>query len=398
LVVVPAVIGAGRLDATRTGRDDGAIAIMVALLSVVLFGFAALVVDIGNAYDVRAESQTAADSAARAGVTFLAAHAGQVTTTELADTVKDYVAKNGGPTSWTGCQDSGGLPNNADLTDPTDDCITFQATGGTYQVRVHLPVRQVAATLGGIFGVSSIRVAPLAVAQSGDTPSPPCGPCNPALDQNGDPVSPADLPDEVQKWLPDPNTTPAGTVVDGCPATPGLFDALVIKAPLQCTDTAAGGVYVFNDTDLTIDSGALLKMKGVTLVFYGKGSLFTNGTLILTDTPAGTPPVAIDPLPPEYPGVALIFAQYPNPPTTKAPLRKFELGAGFQISGSVYALDGTTWSTDAGDCPPPVPPALPACQVDPGDLAVTNTNFANHIVPTVAPQQVLPPQPPHLVK
>ncbi|MDQ1464448.1 MAG: hypothetical protein QOC73_1389, partial [Actinomycetota bacterium] len=217
-------MGAGSLGVERAERDDGAIAIMVALLSIVLFGFAALVVDIGNAYDVRSESQTAADSAARAGVTFLAAHAGQVTTNELADTVKDYVARNGGPTNWTGCRDSGGLPKNADLTDPTDGCITFQATGGTYQVRVQLPDRHVPATLGGIFGVSSIRVAPLAVAQSGDTPSPPCGPCKPALDQNGHPIVPpaAKLPVEVQNWLPNPDATQAGSFDPDteCPTSP----------------------------------------------------------------------------------------------------------------------------------------------------------------------------------
>ena len=38
-------------------RDDGAVAIVVALFAVVLFGFAALVVDVGNAQSVRTQAQ-----------------------------------------------------------------------------------------------------------------------------------------------------------------------------------------------------------------------------------------------------------------------------------------------------------------------------------------------------
>ena len=60
----------GRL---RRGADDsGAVAIIVALFSVVLFGFAALVVDIGHADDVHLQGQSAVDAASLAGVRVLA--------------------------------------------------------------------------------------------------------------------------------------------------------------------------------------------------------------------------------------------------------------------------------------------------------------------------------------
>ena len=55
--------------------DEGAVAIVVALFAVVLFGFAALVVYVGNASDVRAQASTAADAGALAGERALASTA-----------------------------------------------------------------------------------------------------------------------------------------------------------------------------------------------------------------------------------------------------------------------------------------------------------------------------------
>lgn len=380
-------------------RDDGAIAVIVALLAVVLFGFAALVVDIGHAQQVRSQAQNAADAAALAGVRELA-H-GQPTSA-VVDTVKAYVKANTGITDWASCTDDGAL-------DASNTCISTSTTpsasgpaGTSYQVRVKLPDQHVAATFGGLFGVSSIKISPLAQALSGQPQSPPCGPCHPVLDGvTNQPTPPeAALTQDLADWLPDPaNTTvtPVGNVgPDNCPTGPGLFSRAAFPSGITM-DTSCNltqGVYVFDDTDLTVDAGAELTTSDVTLVFYGRGKLAVEGTLSLTASPAGPPPVRGVPGV-QYPGVALVLAQYKSNP---APNRTFELGPGFQISGSVYALDDTKWHTDSGDCPPPSPPAPPVCKVDPGDLAVTATDFARDIVPNVAPQVVLPPQPPHLVK
>jgi Flp pilus assembly protein TadG len=51
----------------RRGDDDGAIAVLVALLAVVLVGMAAFAVDLGNAYAVKRKLSVTADSAALAG-------------------------------------------------------------------------------------------------------------------------------------------------------------------------------------------------------------------------------------------------------------------------------------------------------------------------------------------
>lgn len=53
--------------APRTGRERGVVLVMVAVLILVLIGFAALVIDLGKLFKVRNELQNASDSAALAG-------------------------------------------------------------------------------------------------------------------------------------------------------------------------------------------------------------------------------------------------------------------------------------------------------------------------------------------
>jgi Flp pilus assembly protein TadG len=76
-------------------RDDaGVIAIVVALFAVVLFGFAALVVDVGSAADVKAQAAAAADAGALAGVRTLASlvvTSPPPTTSALQDAIYDEV-------------------------------------------------------------------------------------------------------------------------------------------------------------------------------------------------------------------------------------------------------------------------------------------------------------------
>ena len=61
--------------------DDGAVAILVALMSVVLFGFGALVIDIGHAQVVRSQGQSTVDAASLAGVRALASGGSDQSTT-----------------------------------------------------------------------------------------------------------------------------------------------------------------------------------------------------------------------------------------------------------------------------------------------------------------------------
>jgi Putative Flp pilus-assembly TadE/G-like len=422
-------------NAARARRDDGAIAILVALLSVVLFGFGALVIDIGHAEQVRSQAQNTVDAASLAGVR---AFANGGTTSEVVDAVKTYVSENMGITNWAGCTDPTPLTLPAD-TDITDTCIstlTSTVPGVTsYQVRVKLPVQHVPATFGGLFGVSSIAVSPIAQALSGQPLPPTCGPCDPVLDESTGqpkPESPeptfplrSELPDP-SLVAPDPDAVPPAPPVDttngNCPTGPGLYapdlfpTGVNVAGGFSCT--LKPGLYVFNDVNLDVAANASIASflsdgsdglavgTGVTLVFYGTATMTVEGMI---GTPVGSvgPPSLIASKPSltwqlgqPIPGVAIVFDQFDQ--SIVAP-RTFTLGDHFGITGSVYALDGhATWATAPGDCPV----VGSTCWVhDEGAdslIATTTTAFADtHRIPAVGtdhPLAELPPSPPHLVK
>jgi hypothetical protein len=435
----------GRIRRSRRD-DDGVVAILVAIMSVVLFGFGALVIDIGHAQVVRSQGQSAVDAASLAGVRALASPGGTVADAVAA--VKSYVDENMGTTDWAGCSDDPAPLIPAD-TDPTDTCIstlTSPPTSGieSYQVRVKLPTQHVPATFGGLFGVSSIGISPVAQALSGQPLPPECGPCDPALDESTGQPTPQPPPTgyPARTDLPDPATVPPADVPDstdlsGCPPTPGLFSTdnypagVTIAANFSCT--LKPGLYVFVNTNLVVPATASIGSflsdgsvgqapagTGVTLVFYGTSTLTVGGhigILLPDDSGLRSPLVATLPslapppgqqLPPDtpIPGVAIVFDQWDQSITTP---RTFTLGDDFNITGSVYALDGhTTWATASGDCMP----AVSTCAIHDAEgvhskLATTATAFSdpdpNEIgrIPTVAtdhPMVEPPPSAPHLVK
>jgi Flp pilus assembly protein TadG len=360
-----------------TGREDGAIAIIVAIFAVVLFGFAALVVDLGDAQDVRGQSQHAADAAALAGVRALVANG------DVAAAVKSYVASNGGPTDWANCQDAGALATTAD-TDTSDTCISYDTSQSgdaeSYQVRVKLPARTVTASFGGIFGSSSITIAPIAQAGSGLTLPPPCVPCSPALATAPD-YQPVDSP--TMSSTPSPSTTLTGTPdpVSGCPQ-PGSYGPgpLMVAGPCALTP----GLYVFDGTDVTF--AAPLSGSDVTLVFQDGASLVAQSSLAITATSAGTASQAG-----EIPGLAVFFDDTDT--------GSFDLGPQFDIEqGDVVGL-AATWTVAAGECPGGNPLTTPdSCTIRGGVIAVAHTQFDSGTPAFVGPHTVPSASAPHLTK
>ncbi len=433
----------------RTRRDDeGVVAILVALLSVVLFGFGALVIDIGHAQVVRSQGQSTVDAASLAGVRALASQGGTVA--DAVTAVREYVQENMGITDWAGCKDPAPLTIAPDPVDPTNACISTQTSPDpgvtSFQVRVKLPTQHVAASFGGLFGVSSIGISPVAQALSGQPLPPTCGPCDPALDEStGQPqAQPAPTGYPTRSDLPDPATVPPADVPDstdqsGCPPTPGLFspdnypDGVTIAANFSCT--LKPGLYVFENTNLVVPATASIGSflsdgtpgeppagTGVTLVFYGTSTLTVQGHIgillpgggnerspLIASLPSLAPPAG-QPLPIDtpIPGVAIVFDQV-DPTAPVQPRLPFTLGDDFDITGSVYALDGhTTWATASGDCMP----VVSTCAVHDENgaqsvIATTATAFSDPDaagfgrIPTVAtdhPMAEPPPSAPHLVQ
>ena len=131
-------------------RDAGAVAIVVALVSLVLFGIAALAIDIGEMYSRRRAAQTDADFAALAGAAALPNQAAAF------DLAYDYLEKNLPP--------GGPLPEEAVFSDGiiTNGEILFPSA---YKIRVVAPPRNVQFGFAGAIGFSDADVSAAATVE-----------------------------------------------------------------------------------------------------------------------------------------------------------------------------------------------------------------------------------------
>jgi len=169
---------------SRQRDESGAIAVLVAVTSIVLFVIAALVVDLGLARDTRRQSQNAADASAlaAANVLYPAGTCQQPaggTPPCIADAVaaaKDYARANFGVATgdWAGCPVA---PSGFHVSPGTPTCISFDNLAHPTRVWVLMPTRDVKTGLGNLAGVSSVPVtsAARAVVTPGGLAS--CGLC-----------------------------------------------------------------------------------------------------------------------------------------------------------------------------------------------------------------------------
>lgn len=143
-------------SARRRDEEEGAIAVLTAMLAVVLLVASAFVVDLGSAYVAGSKAQTAADASALAGLQAL--HPGDSTQPDFASAVtavKAFAAENYAvpDDAWTGCTDPAPLPTHA------EGCISFLVSGGTAKARVVMPDRTVDTAFAGLVGVDSLEVS-----------------------------------------------------------------------------------------------------------------------------------------------------------------------------------------------------------------------------------------------
>lgn len=148
-----------RVSRRRARGDDGVILVMAAVTLVALLGFAALVIDLGNVYQVRRQAQNTADAAALAGGQDLPQGA------DVVATVKAYAEENLGiaPAAWVGCTDGSPLAILPDAGN-ANQCISID--NGYTRVRVQLPTRAVSTYFGGLFGHDTINTSAAATAEA----------------------------------------------------------------------------------------------------------------------------------------------------------------------------------------------------------------------------------------
>lgn len=161
----------------RRGRDEtGAVAVLVGVLTIVMFTLTALVVDLGMARVVRREAQVASDSSTLAAANTL--YLSGTSTPDVSGAVaaaKTYAADNYGVTDadWAGCDDPAHLATTA--VDTT--CISFDSSSAPTQVRVVVPIRNVKLPFGAVVGASSVNVDAFAQAALKPGGKSDCGLC-----------------------------------------------------------------------------------------------------------------------------------------------------------------------------------------------------------------------------
>lgn len=144
--------------AHRDRTERGAVAILVAVMTVALFGIAALVADLGQARVVRNEAQAASDaSALAAGNALYLAGTQTADVTGAIAAAKSYALKNYDvrAAAWTSCTDSAALAYQA----PDTPCISFDDATQPTKARVVAPVRGVNLVFGAVFGVTNVDIS-----------------------------------------------------------------------------------------------------------------------------------------------------------------------------------------------------------------------------------------------
>ncbi len=158
--------------ALRDRTEQGAVAVMVGLLGVVLMMTAAFVVDFGFARDTKGTSQASSDAASLAAANVLYPASGACTDTtdtsppcyaDAVNAAKAYALSNFNVTAaaWSSCVDPAHYYVPASSTQCvsfTDDTLSTAKVTTPNRVRVLTPVRAVPAGLGGIVGIKSIDI------------------------------------------------------------------------------------------------------------------------------------------------------------------------------------------------------------------------------------------------
>ncbi|MGN6578146.1 MAG: pilus assembly protein TadG-related protein [Nocardioides sp.] len=143
-------------------------AILVAVMTVIIFGIAALVADLGQARVVRGEAQAASDaSALAAGNALYLSGTDEANIPAAIAAAHDYAANNYDVTEadWTGCDDPSPLVYPAPETTygaksySATECISFDDDTQPTVVRVVAPVRGVKLVFGAVFGITNVDIS-----------------------------------------------------------------------------------------------------------------------------------------------------------------------------------------------------------------------------------------------
>ena len=169
------------LDRASSARRDerGAVLVFVAIVMTAMMGFAALVIDLGNARQQDRQAEAAADAAALAGAQKIEDFGGTFTGSTsqwqaVVGQVKLYAQHNFGVSavSWQGCTDAHAFSFHPDVIN-NNTCIstdlgywpapTHGETSLTNRIRVVLPETVIPTGFGRVLGRDSLQVDAVSV-------------------------------------------------------------------------------------------------------------------------------------------------------------------------------------------------------------------------------------------
>lgn len=274
--------------ARRRRSEEGAVAVLVTVCVLVLLGFSAMAVDLGNAWAQKQQTQTQADLAATAASRSLRASGDPLADCASARAIAlEYLRKNstysqddGATAAWTATQLGDGNSANGEVTCPTRN-----------RVRVVSPPSLVQFALAGALGPESTNVAAAAAAEI----------------RSPGAVAPLWLPMDCTKGLQwadvpsGPSTPPAPTSSYTVPTPPGTgtHTLRTLSPALIGQTTAATSLVVTtnNDWPAASTTGTVVFTNGSTEVARvagvaaraasgGRKSLTLNVPLAVTNAPA----------------------------------------------------------------------------------------------------------------
>ena len=162
------------LTPTRRRAEDGAVAVLAAIMFTVLFTVAALVVQFGFTRDVQQGSQNAADASALAAA-YAITESSPAALSDAVSVAIAYAAKNfGTPASaWGSCTD----PARLSHTTRRRAAVSFDSATAPTKVRVVIPLVETRTSVGVGAGVTSLTVSRAAEASVTPGPAMTCGLC-----------------------------------------------------------------------------------------------------------------------------------------------------------------------------------------------------------------------------
>lgn len=170
----------------RIREDSGLVAVIVAVFSLVMFGLAALVVDLGVAREIKRDAQTAADAAVLAGAGELYTDSGTLQVNEAVNAVKDTAAENFGttPGDWSNCSTTlpSGWSQSAGAQSSGTSCIAFYTPPDDLdekpqKIQVVLPTKPAEVLFGGLVGYEGTDIGAVAQASAISSALPSCTLC-----------------------------------------------------------------------------------------------------------------------------------------------------------------------------------------------------------------------------